>query len=88
MGMSGCGKSLVVKVVFYYWGILFFCLDMNLVFFGFYGILEVVFDCVLCMVEGFVLVVLWIDEIENLFGMDGDEYQGNVCVFLSFFIWM
>ncbi|MEM6705122.1 MAG: AAA family ATPase [Acidobacteriota bacterium] len=88
MGMSGCGKSLAAKVVSHHWGIPLFRLDMNLVSSGLYGTPEAAFDRALKTVEGLAPAVLWIDEIENSLGMDGDEHQGNARVFSSFLTWM
>lgn len=88
MGMSGCGKSLAAKVVSHHWAIPLFRLDMNLVSSGLYGTPEAAFDRALRTVEGLAPAVLWIDEIENSLGMDGDDHQGNARVFSSFLTWM
>ena len=88
MGMSGCGKSLAAKVVSQHWGIPLFRLDMTLVSSGLYGTPEAAFDRALKTVESLAPAVLWIDEIENSLGMDGDRHQGNARVFSSFLTWM
>jgi hypothetical protein len=64
MGMSGCGKSLAVKVIAREWGLPLFRLDMNLVFAGVQGSPEWVFHRALEAVESVAPAVLWIDEIE------------------------
>ena len=64
MGMSGCGKSLAVKVIATEWKLPLFRLDMNLVFAGVHGSPEWVFHRALEAVEAVAPAVLWIDEIE------------------------
>ena len=64
MGMSGCGKSLAVKVIATEWKLPLFRLDMNMVFAGVQGSPEWVFHRALEAVEAVAPAVLWIDEIE------------------------
>ena len=54
MGMSGCGKSLAVKVIATEWKLPLFRLDMNLVFAGVQGSPEWVFHRALEAVEAAV----------------------------------
>ena len=51
MGISGCGKSLAVKVIAREWQLPLFRLDMNLVFAGVQGSAEWVFHRALEAVE-------------------------------------
>ena len=88
MGVSGCGKSLAVKVISSLWEIPLFRLDMNLVFSGMYGSPEETFHRALRTVESVAPAVLWIDEIENALGMDDDGIAANTHIFSSFLTWM
>ena len=58
MGISGCGKSLAVKVIANEWGLPLFRLDMNLVFAGTKGSAEWVFHRALEAVESLAPAVL------------------------------
>ena len=88
MGVSGCGKSLAVKVISSLWEIPLFRLDMNLVFSGMYGSPEETFHRALRTVEAVAPAVLWIDEIENALGMDDQGVSLNSHIFSSFLTWM
>jgi ATP-dependent 26S proteasome regulatory subunit len=88
MGISGCGKSLAVKVISSLWQIPLFRLDMNLVFSGMYGSPEETFHRALRTVEAVAPAVLWIDEIENALGMDDEGMSLNSHIFSSFLTWM
>jgi hypothetical protein len=88
MGISGCGKSLAVKVISSLWEIPLFRLDMNLVFSGMYGSPEETFHRALRTVEAVAPAVLWIDEIENALGMDDEGMSINSHIFSSFLTWM
>jgi SpoVK/Ycf46/Vps4 family AAA+-type ATPase len=89
MGMSGCGKSLSVKVIPALWNLPLFRLDMNLVF----GTAnpEASFHRALKTVEGLSPAILWIDEIEMAItgGREaggGDPALGRI--FSTFLTWM
>jgi SpoVK/Ycf46/Vps4 family AAA+-type ATPase len=85
MGVSGCGKSLVAKVLAREWRVPLFRLDMNRVFSGAYGNPEATFHRALRTVESLAPVVLWIDEIENGLGFTG---PGTTHLFSAFLTWM
>ncbi len=89
MGVSGCGKSLAVKVISSFWNLPLFRLDMNLIFSGAYGNPESAFRGALNTVESVAPAVLWIDEIENSLGMDeksGVHIASHI--FSAFLTWM
>lgn len=89
MGMSGCGKSLAVKVIARQWTLPLFRLDMNLVFSGVQGSAEWVFHRALKGIEAVSPAVLWIDEIEM--GVAGYHEGGTgslTRIFSAFLTWM
>ncbi len=89
MGMSGCGKSLAVKVIAREWGLPLFRLDMNLVFAGVHGSPEWVFHRALTAVESVAPAVLWIDEIEmGVAGYNEGETGSLTRIFSTFLTWM
>jgi len=89
MGMSGCGKSLAVKVIAQVWKLPLFRLDMNLVFAGTHGSPEWVFHRALQAVESVAPAVLWIDEIEmGIAGYHEGESGSLTRIFSTFLTWM
>jgi SpoVK/Ycf46/Vps4 family AAA+-type ATPase len=89
MGISGCGKSLAVKVVAREWKLPLFRLDMNLVFAGVHGSAEWVFHRALEAVEAVAPAVLWIDEIEMGIAGYSDGQTGSLTrIFSTFLTWM
>jgi SpoVK/Ycf46/Vps4 family AAA+-type ATPase len=87
MGVSGCGKSLCVKVISTLWNLPLFRLDMNAVF----GTAnpESTFLKALRSVESVAPAVLWIDEIEM--GVGGYREGGDAAmsrIFSGFLTWM
>ncbi len=89
MGISGCGKSLAVKVVARDWRMPLFRLDMNLVFAGVHGSPEWVFHRALEAVEAVAPAVLWIDEIEmGIAGYSEGESGALTRIFSTFLTWM
>ena len=88
MGVSGCGKSLVAKVLAREWRAPLFRLDMNRVFSGAYGNPEATFHRALRTVESLAPVVLWIDEIENGLGLGGPGRDHATHLFSAFLTWM
>ncbi|NOZ78928.1 MAG: AAA family ATPase [Acidobacteria bacterium] len=89
MGMSGCGKSLAVKVIAQEWKLPLFRLDMNLVFAGVHGSPEWVFHRALQAVEAIAPAVLWIDEIEmGVAGYHEGQTGALTRIFSSFLTWM
>jgi len=89
MGMSGCGKSLAVKVIAREWKLPLFRLDMNLVFAGVQGSPEWVFHRALRAVEAVAPAVLWIDEIEmGVAGYNEGETGSLTRIFSTFLTWM
>ena len=88
MGVSGCGKSLAVKVISSLWNVPLFRLDMNLVFSGLYGTAEAAFHNALQTVEAVSPAVLWIDEIENGLGIEEDKITIASHIFSAFLTWM
>jgi hypothetical protein len=89
MGISGCGKSLAVKVIASDWRLPLFRLDMNLVFAGVQGSAEWIFHRALEAVESVAPAVLWIDEIEmGIAGYHEGETGSNTRIFSTFLTWM
>jgi SpoVK/Ycf46/Vps4 family AAA+-type ATPase len=89
MGISGCGKSLAVKVIAREWSLPLFRLDMNLVFAGVQGSAEWVFHRALEAVEAVAPAVLWIDEIEMGIAGYQDGATGSLTrIFSTFLTWM
>ncbi len=89
MGISGCGKSLAVKVIANEWNLPLFRLDMNLVFAGTKGSAEWVFHRALEAVESLAPAVLWIDEIEMGIGGYHEGSTGSMTrIFSTFLTWM
>jgi ATP-dependent 26S proteasome regulatory subunit len=89
MGMSGCGKSLAVKVIANEWKLPLFRLDMNMVFAGVHGSPEWVFHRALEAVEAVAPAVLWIDEIEmGVAGYHEGESGSLTRIFSTFLTWM
>ena len=88
MGVSGCGKSLVAKVLAREWRVPLFRLDMNRVFSGAHGNPEATFHRALRTVESLAPVVLWIDEIENGLGFSGPGKGDATHLFSAFLTWM
>lgn len=89
MGISGCGKSLAVKVIAQEWGLPLFRLDMNLVFSGVHGSAEWVFHRSLEAMEAVAPAVLWIDEIEmGIAGYHEGEGGSMTRIFSTFLTWM
>ena len=89
MGISGCGKSLAVKVIASQWKLPLFRLDMNLVFAGVQGSAEWIFHRALEAVESVAPAVLWIDEIEmGIAGYHEGETGSNTRIFSTFLTWM
>ena len=87
MGISGCGKSLCVKVISTLWNLPLFRLDMNAVF-GTENP-ESTFLKALRSVESVAPAVLWIDEIEM--GVGGYREGGDAAmsrIFSGFLTWM
>jgi SpoVK/Ycf46/Vps4 family AAA+-type ATPase len=89
MGISGCGKSLAVKVIAREWQLPLFRLDMNQVFAGVQGSAEWVFGRALEAVESVAPAVLWIDEIEmGIAGYHEGEMGSLTRIFSTFLTWM
>jgi SpoVK/Ycf46/Vps4 family AAA+-type ATPase len=89
MGISGCGKSLAVKVMASSWNLPLFRLDMNMVFAGVLGSPEWVFHRALEAVEAVSPATLWIDEIEMGVGGYAEGQTGSMTrIFSTFLTWM
>ncbi|MGH9443447.1 MAG: AAA family ATPase [Thermoanaerobaculia bacterium] len=88
MGMSGCGKSLGIKVISTLWNLPLFRLDMNTVFSGQAGNAEMTFLKALKTVEAASPAVLWIDEIEMGVGSTGQGDSSMSRIFAGFLTWM
>jgi hypothetical protein len=89
MGISGCGKSLAVKIIAREWRLPLFRLDMNLVFAGVQGSAEWIFHRALEAVETVAPAVLWIDEIEmGIAGYHEGDTGSNTRIFSTFLTWM
>ncbi len=89
MGVSGCGKSLAVKVISSLWKLPLFRLDMNLVFSGAVDSPELLFHRALKQMEAMAPAVLWIDEIEmGVAGYREGESISSAHIFAHFLTWM
>jgi SpoVK/Ycf46/Vps4 family AAA+-type ATPase len=89
MGISGCGKSLAVKIIAQKWQLPLFRLDMNLVFAGVQGSAEWIFHRALEAVESVAPAVLWIDEIEmGVAGYHEGQSGSLTRIFSTFLTWM
>lgn len=89
MGVSGCGKSLGIKVISSLWKVPLFRLDMNLVFSGVLGSPESVFHKALKQLEAMAPAILWIDEIEmGVAGYREGETVTSAHIFAHFLTWM
>jgi SpoVK/Ycf46/Vps4 family AAA+-type ATPase len=76
MGVSGCGKSLLIKAIPAIWNVPLFRLKMGMVFAG-KGTPEERFFRVLRLLEDIAPCIVWADEFEKLFpGMD-ERYQST-----------
>jgi ATP-dependent 26S proteasome regulatory subunit len=90
MGISGCGKSLFVKVVAARWHLPLIRLDMSAVYSGTYGSPESSLQRAFGTAEAIAPCVLWIDEIEAGISSQGFKEEGGAAsrVLGSFLIWM
>lgn len=89
MGISGCGKSLAVKVVSTLWNLPLFRLDMSNVFSGAFGPPEQAFSRAIATIEAISPAVLWIDEIESgMIGVKEGASGPASRIFATFLTWM
>ncbi|MFY9224306.1 MAG: AAA family ATPase [Blastocatellia bacterium] len=89
MGISGCGKSLAVKVVSTLWNLPLFRLDMSNVFSGGFGPPEQAFARAIATIEAISPAVLWIDEIESgMIGVKEGASGPASRIFATFLTWM
>ena len=88
MGVSGCGKSLVAKVVASTWKLPLFRLDMNVIYSGACGSPEAAFHTALQTIESVAPAVLWIDELENGLGSREGGGLDQSHLFSAFLTWM
>jgi ATP-dependent 26S proteasome regulatory subunit len=90
MGISGCGKSLFVKVLAAGWQLPLIRLDMASVYAGMYGSPESSLSKAFRTAEAIAPCVLWIDEIEAGISSQGFKEEGGAAsrVLGSFLIWM
>lgn len=89
LGVQGCGKSLVVKVIVGGFGVLLVWLDFGMLYNKYQGEMEKNLCEVLVSIELLSFCVLWIDEIEKGLVSGGGEDGGVLCcVFGYLFIWM
>lgn len=90
MGISGCGKSLFVKVLAARWQLPLIRLDMSSVYSGIYGSPESSLNKAFNTVEIIAPCVLWIDEIEAGISSQGFKEEGGPAsrILGSFLIWM
>lgn len=90
MGISGCGKSLFVKVIAAQWRLPLIRLDMAVVYGGAFGTPEVSLRKAFSTAEAIAPCVLWIDEIEAGISSQGFKAEGGAAsrVLGSFLTWM
>ena len=88
-GISGCGKSFVVKAVAGFWRMPLLRLDMNRVYAARAGTPEETLERAIRTAEAVAPCVLWIDEIETaLLGTHGEGGGQATRIFSSFLTWM
>jgi SpoVK/Ycf46/Vps4 family AAA+-type ATPase len=90
MGISGCGKSLSVKVIATLWNLPLFRLNMSQVYSSVFGTPEEAFNRAMLTAEALSPCILWIDEIEmGVAGYQGGEGSApSQRIFASFLTWM
>jgi len=90
MGISGCGKSLFVKVIAAQWRLPLIRLDMAVVYGGAFGTPESSLRKAFSTSEAIAPCVLWIDEIEAGISLQGFKAEGGASsrVLGSFLTWM
>ncbi len=90
MGISGCGKSLFVKVIATRWRLPLVRLDMGVVYGGAFGSPETSLLKAFRIAEAIAPCVLWIDEIEAGISSEGFKAEGGAAsrVLGSFLTWM
>jgi SpoVK/Ycf46/Vps4 family AAA+-type ATPase len=90
MGISGCGKSLFVKVIAAKWRLPLIRLDMAVVYGGAFGTPETTLRKAFRTAEAIAPCVLWIDEIEAGISSQGFKAEGGSAsrVLGSFLTWM
>lgn len=90
MGISGCGKSLFVKVIATRWRLPLIRLDMAVVYGGVFGSPESSLRKAFRTAEAIAPCVLWIDEIEAGISSQGFKAEGGAAsrVLGSFLTWM
>lgn len=90
MGISGCGKSLFVKVIAAQWRLPLIRLDMGVVYGGAFGSPETSLRKAFRTAEAIAPCVLWIDEIEAGISSQGFKAEGGSAsrVLGSFLTWM
>jgi len=90
MGISGCGKSLFVKVIAAHWKLPLIRLDMGAVYGGAFGSPETSLSKAFRTAEAIAPCVLWIDEIEAGISSQGFKEEGGAAsrVLGSFLTWM
>ena len=90
MGISGCGKSLFVKVIAAQWRLPLIRLDMAVVYGGAFGTPESSLRKAFSTAEAIAPCVLWIDEIEAGISLQGFKAEGGAAsrVLGSFLTWM
>lgn len=90
MGISGCGKSLFVKVIAAQWRLPLVRLDMAVVYGGAFGSPESSLRKAFRTAEAVAPCVLWIDEIEAGISSEGFKAEGGASsrVLGSFLTWM
>ncbi|MBI5676029.1 MAG: AAA family ATPase [Nitrospirae bacterium] len=90
MGITGCGKSLFVKIIAAKWSLPLIRLDMSAVYGGGHGSPESSLRKAFRTAEAVAPCVLWIDEIEAGISSHGFKEEGGPVsrVLGSFLIWM
>ncbi|MBI5847254.1 MAG: AAA family ATPase [Nitrospirae bacterium] len=90
MGISGCGKSLFVKVIAAQWRLPLIRLDMAILYGGSFGTPESSLRKAFRIAEAIAPCVLWIDEIEAGISSQGFKAEGGSAsrVLGSFLTWM
>jgi hypothetical protein len=88
MGVSGCGKSMLIKAIAGLWQVPMFRLDMSLIFSGLYGSPAAAFNRALHTIESLAPAVLWIDEMEASLSTPKDSATPQSMIFAAFLTWM
>lgn len=89
LGVQGCGKSLCAKAVAHAWGLPLLRLDTARIYNKYLGETERNLQRAMKLAERLAPIVLWIDELEKIFGgTRGEDSGASQRVLGSFLTWL